>query len=386
MKRIVCTSLALLLTLSALLFLPACSLKSNLPADFVKGDEAVVDNETPFVYDESSVRYYDYEYEGKEYSDTVAWRCYLLEESEHEYTYSSIASLFGNKIVRHYTEGGKDTYYTVYSLPDNKLFYMSLCMKDGVLYLDQDPYCVLNETFDARRGDGLEGYVYEQDYPDAILGDQLPSDCYLENYTPEEIAEKIEFQWASYYNTCNQINIPHSLNHDRDGVECSKFIRCIQSVSFDLVREDGNTYHGCYVYDLYTYRDGTGVLYFYHLYYENFLLQSAYHIIQEETIPLTAEEVSSVVDVMIEQDFANHPTWNPEGFVGMDGSSTDVFAAGNFGNDWTWHLISMWEPTSHYPHYHIRTTIENLVRAHITVEEGRIYRADLYEEYPWMQD
>ena len=100
---------------------------------------------------------------------------------------------------------------------------------------------------------------------------------------------------------------------------------------------------------------------------------------------LTAEEVSTVVNVMIEQDFANHPTWNPEERTGFDGSSTDIFAAGNFGNGWEAHLISMWEPEEKHPHYHIRTAIENLVRAHITVEEGRIYRPDLYEEYDWMQ-
>ena len=195
----------------------------------------------------------------------------------------------------------------------------------------------------------------------------------------EEILKNNLRQWSNYYDVCNQVNIPHSLNHDRDGVECRKFIRCIQSVSFDLVRDDGNTYHGFYVYDFYTYEDGTGVLYFDHLYYENFMQQSTYHIIQEETIPLTAEEVSTVVNVMIEQDFANHPTWNPEERTGFDGSSTDIFAVGNFGNGREEHLISMWEPDEKHPHYHIRTAIEDLVRAHITVEEGRVYRPELYE-------
>ena len=387
MKRILCLTLAALLLLSAVLLLPSCAGKGKRTADYVKGDEVVIDNETPFVYDESTVKYYHETYNGETVSFDISDFVYHLSQvEERDFSYAYLASVFGNKIVRHYTEGDRDTYYTVYSLPDNELFYLSLCMKDGALYLDKDPYSGLNETLDAR-WDNLNGYVYEQDFPAAILGDALPADCYLENYTPEEIAQEIEFKWASYYDECNQINIPHSMNHDRAGVECRKFIRCIQSVSFDLVRDDGNTYHGYYVYDLYVYEDGTGVLYFDHLYYANLFQQSAYHIIQEETISLTVEEVNSVVDVMVEQDFAHHPTWNPEEFTGMDGRGTDIFAAGNFGGGgWDTHLISMWSPTSRYPHHHIRTAIEDLVRAHVTVEEGRIYRPDLYEEYEWMQD
>ena len=384
MKRILCMTLAALLLLSAILVLPACSHK--FPADFVKGDEIVIDNETPFVYDESTVKTAPVKTPSGKEEWHVDGLCGIWNDGEEDVPYSKVSSYFGNKIIRHYTEDGKDTYYTVYSLPDNELFYLSLCMKDGALYLDKDPYSGLNETLDAR-WDNLNGYVYEQDFPAAILGDALPADCYLENYTPEEIAQEIEFKWASYYDVCNQINIPHSMNHDRAGVKCRKFIRCIQSVSFDLVRDDGNTYHGYYVYDLYVYEDGTGVLYFDHLYYADLFQQSAYHIIQEETIPLTVEEVNSVVDVMVEQDFAHHPTWNPEEFMGMDGRGTDIFAAGNFGGGgWDTHLISMWSPTPRYPHHHIREAIEDLVRAHVTVEEGRIYRPDLYEEYEWMQD
>ena len=211
-------------------------------------------------------------------------------------------------------------------------------------------------------------------------------DDLAETLSPEEIAQEIEFEWANYYDVCNQINIPHSMNHDRAGVECRKFIRCIQEVSFDLVRDDGNTYHGYYVYDLYVYEDGTGVLYFDHLYYVDWLQQSAYHIIQEETISLTVEEVNSVVNVMIEQDFAHQPTRHPDEEMGLDGSTTMILGVGNFGGDRREHLISMWDPDERHPHHHIRTAIEDLVRTHITVEEGRIYRPELYEEYPWMQD
>ncbi|MBQ9780037.1 MAG: hypothetical protein IJW00_03735 [Clostridia bacterium] len=384
MKKLICALTTLSLLVMAPCLLTACGEK--LPADYVKGTDVVIDNETPFVYDESTVKYYTSKTDGKKGSLDIEYVTYAMgRDKDQEYTYQYIASIFGNKIVRNYTEGGKNTYYTVYSLPDNELFYLSLYMKDGVLYLDKDIYSGLNESMDARY-DELDGYIYEQDFPAEIMGDKLPKHCYLDYYSQEEIAKNNERKWSGYYDSCNQINIPHSIYHDRDGVECINFIRCIESVSFDLVRDDGNTYHGYYVYDLYVHENGAGVLYFYHLYYKNWLQQSAFHIIQEETIPLTVEEVASVVDVMVEQDFAHHPTWNPEEFTGMDGSSTDIFAVGNFGGGgYKKHLISMWEPTARYPHYHIRKAIEDLVRAHVTVEEGRIYRPDLYEEYEWMQ-
>lgn len=205
------------------------------------------------------------------------------------------------------------------------------------------------------------------------------------DYTPDENAENVAGEWASYYRLCNEVNIPHSIHVDRDNVFSYPFIRCIQSVSFDIVRND-KSFHGVYVYDIYVHDDGSGVLYFYHLDDQNYMPSYTYTLIQEETVSLTAEEVASVVDVMVEWDFANHPTWNPEEHIGFDGSGTKIFAAGTFGGGgYEEHLISMWEPTPRYPHHHIRTAIEDLVRAHVTVEEGRIYRKDLYEEYDWMQ-
>lgn len=56
MKRFFCLTLSLLFTLSALLCLPACSGKNKLPADYIKGDEVVIDNETPFVYSDKTKR------------------------------------------------------------------------------------------------------------------------------------------------------------------------------------------------------------------------------------------------------------------------------------------------------------------------------------------
>ncbi len=380
MKKLTRALIAFSLFLLTLCLLTACGEK--LPTDYVKGTDVVIDNETPFVYaPETDIRIKLSEDDPVAVIDILTYVTQITSHPEELDTdYHTLIKHFGNKPVREFVKEDETLYYTVYSLTDNELLYLYL-EKNGGQYLCSDYF-----TADVREDDVTKDFVLPQDLPTAILGDKLPSTCYLENYTPEEIAKNNEWKWSWYYDTCNQINIPHSINHDRDGVECIKFIRCIESVSFDLVRDDGNTYHGYYVYDLYVHENGAGVLYFYHLYYKNWLQQSAYHIIQEETIHLTAEEVASVVSVMVEQDFAHHPTWNPEEFQGFDGSSTDIFAAGNFGEKYEHHLISMWEPTARYPHYHIRTAIEDLVRAHVTVKEGRVYRPDLYEEYEWMQD
>jgi len=364
----------LLLILAAIPALSGCSDKRA--ADYVKGDEIVIDNETPYIYDPTqNVTMELSDRDGRPWDCNVfdygSGCCYRTDDKT--YTYNSVIKYYGNKPIRMLETEEETLYYTVYSLDDNTLCYIYF-EKEGDSYILTDCF-----QADVRDDEVMMDMTYPHDLPSAILGDKLPEDCYLKNYTPEEIAENVEWKWSNYYDACNHVNIPHSLHHDRDGVECWKFIRCIQSVSFDIVRND-NGFHGVYVYDIYVHDDGTGVLYFYHLDDQNYLPSYTYTLIQEETVSLTAEEVSSVVNVMIEQDFANHPTWNPEERTGFDGSSTKIFAAGNFGGGgYEEHLIAMWEPTPRYPHHHIRTAIENLVRTHVTVEEGRIYRPELYE-------
>ena len=124
MKRCLCSILSLVLILSACLISAGCTQR---PTDFVEGEEIVIDNETPFVYSESSVKYYYGKIDGKKVPYDIAFFVdALLRDKKTEYTYEYIASIFGNKIVRHYTEGGQDAYYTVYSLPNNELYYLSL--------------------------------------------------------------------------------------------------------------------------------------------------------------------------------------------------------------------------------------------------------------------
>ena len=371
MKRIACLALALLLILTAFLTLSACTGRAD---DYLKGNEIVINNEIPYVYDPQQntlVNFADQDgiswtYDVYDYGEACCYR-----SDDQIYTYNSVIKYYGNKPIRMLETEEKTLYYTVYSLDNNTLCYIYF-EKEGEDY-------VLTDCFraDVRDDDFTANMTLPQDQPSAILGDKLPAECYLENYTPEEIAKNVNWQWASYYSLCNQVQISHSVYTDRDQVRSTHFIRCIHTVSFDIARDDRG-YHGVYVYDLYVHEDGGGVLYFYHLDDQDYPV-CIYTLIQDETISLTAEEVASVTNVMNKWDFASHPTWNPEEFQGFDGETTYIYGQGNFGGSYSEHLIAMWEPTERYPHYHIRTAIEDLVRAHVTVEEGRIYRPELYE-------
>ncbi len=379
MKRIACFTLALLLTLSVILSLQACSHKRA--DDYLAGEEIVIDNETPYIYDPAQnviMKVTDqdgipWEYDVYDYGEGC---CYRLDDKT--YTYDSVIKYYGNKPIRMLETEEETLYYTVYSLDDNTLCYIYF-EKEGEDYVLEQCYRV-----DVRDNEAMADITHPHDLPSVILDGKLPANCYLENYSPEEIASNVESKWSFYHNQCNAVNIPHSPYVDRDNVHSYPFIRCIQSVSFDIVRNDKG-YDGVYVYDLYVHEDGSGVLYFYHLDDQNYLPSYTYTLLQEETIPLTAEEVHSVINVMIEWDFANQPTWNPEERMGFDGETTYIYGQGKFGDAYCEHLIVMWEASERYAHYHIREAIEDLVRAHITVEEGRIYRPDLYEEYEWMQ-
>jgi hypothetical protein len=134
MKRILCLMLSALLLLSAILVLPACSHK--LPADFVKGDEIVIDNETPFVYSEKTRRSIRKNVWGvkREYGlwDFADFCCGTSDTPQE--TYAFFAGYFGNKPVRELITEEETVYYTVYSLSRYTLLYLFL-KKEGEEYL-----------------------------------------------------------------------------------------------------------------------------------------------------------------------------------------------------------------------------------------------------------
>ena len=378
MKRFFCLTLSLLLTLSALLCLPACSGKNKLPADYVKGDEVVIDNETPFVYSDKTKRVINKTVWGvkREYGLwDFADFCCGTSDTEQE-TYAFFASYFGAKPIRELVTEEGTVYYTVYSLSQYRLLYLFL-EKSGEEYLCDSVFAA-----DGREDDTLRGMVLDKDLPTAIVGDHLPPECYLDFYSPEKILENNLREWNYYYSACNGVNIPHATLMRSANEKARTFIRCMQRVSFDIDR-DGESYDGYYVYDLLLEEDGSGTLYFYHLDDKDYLPDNyTYRIIQQETIALTAEEGNALKALLVEWDFVNQPTWNPEEYMGFDGTTTFVYATGLIGGEdrlYGTNLIVMWEPTSRNAHYHIRTAIEDLVRAHVTVEEGRIYNSPTEE-------
>ena len=373
MKRILCLTLALLLTLTACLILPACSGKNQRPADYLKGEEPVIDNETPFVYSDKTKRVINKNVWGvkREYGlwDFADFCCGTLDTPQE--TYAFLASYFGNKPIRELVTEEETVYYTVYSLSRYNLLYLFL-KKSGEEYLCDSVF-----TADGREDDTLRGKVLDKDLPTAIVGDKLPPECYLDFYSSEEILENNLREWNYYYSACNGVNIPHATLMRSASEKNRTFIRCMQRVSFDIERDE-KSYDGYYVYDLLLEENGSGTLYFYHLDDKDYLPDNyTYRIIQQETISLTAEEGTALKALLVEWDFVHQPTWNPEEYMGFDGTTTYVYAKGNVDKDdgYGTNLIVMWEPTSRNAHYHIRTAIEDLVRAHVTVEEGRIYNS-----------
>lgn len=368
MKHLTRALIAFSLLMMALCLMTACGEK--LPADYLDGTDVVIDNETPFVYaPETDV---------KITLPTDGWECSVLEYvaeccstiDDATYRYQSVSQYFGNKPVRELVKDDETLYYTVYSLTDHSLLY---------LYFEtsgDDYICSHYFTADGREDDVTKDFVLPQDLPTAILGDKLPKRCYLDYYSQDEIIKRNKNEWAGYYHACNTAQLPHNVNADPEGNRADDFIRCIELVTFDIdPTETEGGYSGMYVYDAYVYEDGTGSLYFYHLCDKNYLPSYTYTLLQKEIIPLTSDEVTALMNLLDTWNFADQPTWNPEEMSGTDGSSTLIYATYDNGEN----LISMWEPTARYPHYHIRTAIEDLVRAHVTVEEGRVYRLELYE-------
>ena len=78
-------------------------------------------------------------------------------------------------------------------------------------------------------------------------------------------------------------------------------------------------------------------------------------------------------------DYSGSVYASPLAVEGSLGNPVDVDTAGKFGDTYREHLIVMWSASERYAHYHIRTALENLVRAHVTVEEGRIYNPKTQE-------
>ena len=381
MKRILCTAFALLLTLSVILILPACSDKRA--DDYLKGEEIVIDNETPYIYDPAQnviMKVTDqdgipWEYDVYDYGEGCCYRT-----DDKTYTYDSVIKYYGNKPIRMLETEEETLYYTVYSLDDNTLCYIYF-EKVGEDYVLEQCY-----RADAREDSYMADITYPHDLPSAILGNQLPEECYLDYYPPEEIERRNNLQWEFYGEDCSRAGIPTDpftsdfycdLYAQGRHKEVDGAIRCIQSVSFDTEEgdpesEDYTIHHGSYFYDIYVFTDGTGVLFFTHF---NTDVYPRYAVWQKEEIKLSVIEVQKLTTLLDVWDFDNIPTWNPEEVSGFDGETTTVFTKG-LGHH---NLTSMWSASERDAVYHIREAIEEIVRDHVTVERGRIYNSPTEE-------
>ncbi len=329
--------------------------KKVLPADFVDGDDIVIDNETPFVFGESTEPE-----DGYYLLYFIAW--------ENDYTYSYFADWCGNKIIRHFQNGDVERYYTIYSCEDNTLFYLFLKPDgNGNFLMDSCDY------MDIRYEELIpDSFLFTYDYPSSIIGDRLPSHCLKENQSFETIDWQVSGTWKLYEEHCYEAALEShvSIQHEKDvnGEYKNKaFYRIIQNVSFDVIYDERYAYSGSYVYDIRFFADGSGELHYRHYIFEEF---PKYTMDQEEIVALTVDEVTTLKNCIDSNRFFEIPTWNPEEFIGSDGEYTYILG---FNPTNSTHLIQMWESTPRYGIYHIRTAVENLVREKIEVTSGSVY-------------
>jgi len=340
----------LLFTLVFLIGLSGCG--SDLPDGYVPQGEIVIDNETPFAATDP---------ETLPFSVTIGDVMNAVNHNDMKYTYLEYAEYCGNKVIRHYTENGADTYYTVYSQTPTSVRYVILLRDDsGVFYIDPD--CTQYPAVDSR--DTITG-IFDYDQPSVILNGKMPDSCYKENYSYDQVNQIVEEKWRLYNTECAMAGLKSDFYYTQLSEDKAElFIRCLQTVSFDG-RENGD--HGLYVYDISVREDGSGSLRFQHMYLHAYPSYEPPE--QDVTVPLSAEVVTSLLNLFDEYDFDNIPTWNPEEFNGFDGETTYILRS----DGWNSHLITMWESTEGYGIYHIRCAIEELVKKYIPVTSGRIY-------------
>lgn len=357
MKRIL--SCILLFSLLIVALTSCFPLPEPTPADFANDSQPVIDNETPYVYVQITKN-------EEAYLDDT-----LTEMFWGDCPYSYLTERHGNKIIRHYSNGEKDLYYTVFSLTNNQLYYIFLTPDGNGDYL-MEHYLVADIRYDH----SLQDWIYAHDHPSKIIGNALPDFCYKEYYSFEEIEKEFTAKWKYYDRLCYEADLESYLEYRSTRDENGKpivtaFYRTLQAITFDVFyKKDGMKIanSGLYCYDILFYANGGGTLHYRHFIYG---AGQKYTVDQDVTVELTAEEILNLQSVMKSNDFDNIPTWNPEEFDGFDGETTYIFASRS-GSP-SEHLISMWESTPNYGIYQIRTAIEELVRQRIEVTSGSVY-------------
>ena len=190
-----------------------------------------------------------------------------------------------------------------------------------------------------------------QDGSESALCDREPNANLLETN------QKIEQRWSFYRNQCEKIPLDPYASDVFDNTEkkLSHVYRTVQYVMFDTVTDNRFSSGGVYNYDLYLYEDGTA-----ELLYRHYNEGDPYALWRELRIVLCEEELASVRAVLAEWPHTEIPTWDPKAPTGMDGEGTYIFGS----DGWNEHLAYAWCSTPGNGVYHIRTAMEQIVRAH----------------------
>ena len=195
----------------------------------------------------------------------------------------------------------------------------------------------------------------------------------------EKYIRDAEAGWEDYLFWCDmsEVDPMHDYEDVVDGEYRSAMsFRCFHNESFDFLA-DGTCTDGLYLYDLFIFKDGTGLLIYRHYFgmveemeedgetYIDFYNE----LIENAEIPLTAEEVASIVDVMVAWDYAHLYTYIPEDYMIMDGDTTFLhfdtgLSADEPYKDFRGHLVKGRCAEEGSGIYEIRKAIEALIIAH----------------------
>lgn len=247
-------------------------------ADYVYGRGMVIDNETPFEYDDALA-----------VSDGVGSVGLQFDPSLPSSTWAQVRHRYGNKILRQKDE----RLYTVYSAGGNRILYLFFEQnEDGEWTLCKEG---LYDTVHSSARFNVGNLVYEQDSPQAILGDRKP--------TQELIGALDAVNYAVYVEEALRLlrqdtGIPHIRSLMQDGE-----IR----EAYRMTVED-HAHYRTLVVDFYVFANGTGTLK-----YRGY--DTASGIIPHEAEPishaLTEEETASLLAVWRGQDFYHLSTPHP---------------------------------------------------------------------------
>ena len=189
-------------------------------------------------------------------------------------------------------------------------------------------------------------------------------------YLPYRATRNAERVWDEYLFSCQFNGYDPDYHYTGSGAHTT--LRCMHSESFDLPPEkelEQGRYgsSGEYFYDLLIYHDGSGKIIKKQYFQVVVEVQpgaewrSGMELIEEVEIPLTAEEVQRVLEVVDDCHFDYVPTHVPELYSMMDGRYTTVIIDDGLGDV---HMIAAYNAEEGDAVYDIRMAIEALIEAH----------------------